>query len=202
MSKLREAKYEFAADLPPHADGTLLHFVIFTRRKAGVPFRFAGYVNAPDGPLALLYARDHYGQDEVCDAIWAIDREEFHVTPYVDGPLAPADASESDGKPWTVFTQRRRGDIHVEAGTVTAVDAPAAVAAATARFADGRIVNLAVAATSATHATAEGDVIWRSHDQSYRLARGYAKDVKEKWIAIRNRNDYEQYAEDDLEKTF
>ena len=74
--------------------------------------------------------------------------------------------------------------------------------AATARFADGRIVNLAVAATSATHATAEGDVIWRSPDQSYRLARGYAKDVKEKWIAIRNRNDYEQYAEDDLEKTF
>ncbi len=50
--------------------------------------------------------------------------------------------------------------------------------------------------------TAEGDLIWRHTDQSYRLARGYAKDVREKWEAVRVERDVDEYQKDDLKETF
>ena len=51
-------------------------------------------------------------------------------------------------------------------------------------------------------ATDAGDVIWRYTDQSYRLARGYSKDVRKKWEKIRAERDLETYEKDDLEETF
>jgi hypothetical protein len=45
-------------------------------------------------------------------------------------------------------------------------------------------------------------MIWRETDQTYRLARGYSKGVKEKWTQIRKRQDLETYEKDDLKETF
>ena len=51
-------------------------------------------------------------------------------------------------------------------------------------------------------ATEENDLIWRYTDQSYRLARGYVKDVREKWEAIRERAAYDEYEKETLKETF
>jgi hypothetical protein len=51
-------------------------------------------------------------------------------------------------------------------------------------------------------ATSKGDVIWRLTDQDYRMARGYAADVREKWEKIRTRRDLEEYKKDDLKESF
>ena len=39
-------------------------------------------------------------------------------------------------------------------------------------------------------------------DQTYRLARGYAKAVREKWETLRTQRDLETYEKDDLKETF
>jgi hypothetical protein len=45
-------------------------------------------------------------------------------------------------------------------------------------------------------------VIWRTTDQSYRLARGYSKDVREKWKQFRGDDDLTEYEKDDLKEAF
>ena len=50
--------------------------------------------------------------------------------------------------------------------------------------------------------TDDDDLIWRYTDQTYRLARGYSKDVREKWEHLRARKDIDEYEKDDLKETF
>ena len=45
-------------------------------------------------------------------------------------------------------------------------------------------------------------MIWRSTDQSYRLAKGYSKIVRQKWDAIRASKDVDEYQKEDLKDTF
>jgi len=52
------------------------------------------------------------------------------------------------------------------------------------------------------HTTADDELIWRYSDQSYRLARGYGRDVRAKWIAFRDEKKLAEYEKDDLAEAF
>ena len=59
-----------------------------------------------------------------------------------------------------------------------------------------------VVPTDVITSTNPDDLIWRHVDQSYRLARGYAKDVRDKWEHVRAKQDVDEYQKDDLKETF
>ena len=50
--------------------------------------------------------------------------------------------------------------------------------------------------------TDEDELIWRFTDQSYRLARGYGREVRAKWIAFRDEKKLAEYEKDDLAEAF
>ena len=130
MSKLRQRDFNFAEELPPHADGVMHSYIVYTARKADAPHRYAGYLNAPDIDLAVEYACEHYGQDEVCSGIWVHLVDDLLETACSEDTIDPSTGSDGDDTEsdpgWIAFTQKHRGDIHIEAGTV---HAPAAEAA-------------------------------------------------------------------------
>jgi len=202
MSKVRQRELTFGEALPdPTPDAR--HWVIYTRRRDGVPFKWAGYIDAPDVELALQYAREHYGLDEACVGILTHEHEDAVDGEYGLDPLVPGDASGDDGDPWTVFTLDRRGGNHLTAGTVRAPDAETAIQRARTTFADGRICNLRVVPADKIHETTADDmVIWRHHDMDYKLARGYSKVVRAKWTRIRDTKAYEQYQQEDIGEHF
>ena len=45
-------------------------------------------------------------------------------------------------------------------------------------------------------------MIWRYTSQDYRMARGYASDVRAKWEKIRAERDIKEYEKDDLKEMF
>jgi hypothetical protein len=51
-------------------------------------------------------------------------------------------------------------------------------------------------------ATPDELVIWREHDMTYKLARGYSKDVRAKWTNFRSEEDLERYRKGDLKEHF
>ena len=51
-------------------------------------------------------------------------------------------------------------------------------------------------------ATGKDEVIWRHTDQTYRLARGYSKTVREKWEQIREEKALREYEKLDLTEAF
>ena len=205
MSKIRQRDFDFADELPPHADGVVRSFVVYTARKDDVPYRYAGYLNAPDIDLAVSLACEHYGQDEVCSGIWVHDVQEITETACAMEKMQPQtgdDTPDSDDDPeWVVFGQKRRGDIHVELAALRASNADAALARAVARHGGG-MVQVRVVPRSAIHATAPGQLIWRTHDQTYRMARGYTKLVRTKWEAVRKAEDIDEYRKDDIKDHF
>ena len=205
MSKIRQRDFTFSDELPPHADGTVLSFVVYTARKDGAPHRYAGYLNAPDSGLAMEFACEHYGQDEACTEIWIHLAEDIHETPCADDAIDPATGNDGDDvttdPAWVAFTQKRRGDIHIEAGTLHAPDATAALSKAVARHGAGT-VQVRVVAMDRIDVTEPEQLIWRTHDQTYRLARGYSKSVRAKWDAVRKREDVDEYTKEDIENHF
>ena len=205
MSKIRQRDFTFAEELPPHADGTVHSYVVYTARKDEAPHRYAGYLNAPDAELALEFACEHYGQDEVCTGIWIHPADDIHETPCADDTIDPAsgnDAEDVETDPtWIVFTQKKRGDIHVEVGSLHAPDAEAALSKAVARHGSGT-VQVRVVGRDRIDVTEPGQLIWRTHDQTYRLARGYSKSVRAKWDAVRKREDVDEYTKEDIEHHF
>jgi ring-1,2-phenylacetyl-CoA epoxidase subunit PaaB len=205
MSKIREQHFDFPNDLPPHADGPLTHWVVYTQKKLGAPHRFAGYIDAPDPDLAMRYAREHYGQDEPCVSIWMHPNAAITSTGYTEEPIQPSSEPQSPAQGndiWIVFTQKARGGLHIQAGEIAADSTEVALSAAIANHADGRIVNIHIVPQAAIFASNPTDVIWREHDQSYRLAKGYTKDVRTKWDAVRARGDVDRYAQDDVKEHF
>ena len=50
--------------------------------------------------------------------------------------------------------------------------------------------------------TGDHELIWRYTDQTYRLARGYSKEVRAKWEKVRERNALAEYEKDDLQESF
>ncbi len=202
MSKIREQGFTFADELPPASDGMVGHYVVYTQKKEGAPHRYAGWLNAPDIDMATKYACEHYGQDESCVNIWVHDRTQMHETPVSDTPLSGEDTPDDPEAPaWAVFTQKRRGDIHVERGQVQVAGHEAALSAAISRFGSS-MTQVRIVPRDSMASTEAGRVIWRTHDQGYRLAKGYSKSVRAKWDAFRKTEDIEEYRKDDIEHHF
>jgi 1,2-phenylacetyl-CoA epoxidase PaaB subunit len=196
MSKIRE---QFAAPPPTplavEPTGDLKPYVIFTQLRANGPYIYAGWLEAADDDMAMAFAKEHYGQDQECVNIQAIRREDITSS---DGLYTGSAANGS----YSVFTQKKAGDLWLSAGTVDEATPQAAIE--TAR----KVIKQAAAAHAiwvvpvdriiSTH----GDLIWRHTDQSYRLARGYGREVRAKWIAFRDEKKLAEYEKDDLAEAF
>lgn len=198
MSKIRE-QFESPPTTPLEVSptGDLRPFVVFTQlRKAG-PHIYAGWLEAADANMAMDFAKEHYGQDQECVGIWAIDRK--HITSS-DGLYS----SDHHGPaPFCVFTQKNAGDLFLEAGTIDAASPQGAIdeAKRSNRMAQNAHCVWAVAAQLVLK-TGEDELIWRHTDQSYRLARGYGREVRAKWIAFRDEKKLAEYEKDDLAEAF
>ena len=55
MSKIREQIIEHEGELPPGTPDTD-HWIVYTQKKTGAPFKWAGSLNAPDTELAVQFA--------------------------------------------------------------------------------------------------------------------------------------------------
>jgi ring-1,2-phenylacetyl-CoA epoxidase subunit PaaB len=66
--------------LPPEPDAK--PFEVFVQLVRGKPHVHAGTVDAPDAEMALMFAREHYGQDQACVHIWVVPREAMLGTDY------------------------------------------------------------------------------------------------------------------------
>jgi phenylacetate-CoA oxygenase PaaH subunit len=109
---------------------------------------------------------------------------------------------EGDLASFEVFVQLQRGKPHVHAGSVNAVDARMALQFAREHYGrDQPCVHVWVCPREAMLGTDyDKDVIWRSTDQSYRLARGYQ--VRKKWEQFRTKKDVDEYEKGDLKEAF
>lgn len=124
------------------------------------------------------------------------------IQPAADAPLSIP--SEGDFKPYEVFVQLDRGSPHVHAGTVDAPNDALAMDYAKRHYGrDQECVHLWVVPRSAILMTDyASEVIWPLTDQGYRLARGYATDVRRKWEQVRKLRDIVEYEKEDLKETF
>ena len=186
-------------DLSVPAEGDFTAFVTFTRRKEGEGMILAGYIDAPDKQMAVIYAKEHYGQDQECVETWV-----FPVSNIAGTHAAhPTSNKAGETRPFQTFTQKESGEVHVAGETVQANCSEAALEQAKQSAPDiAACHSLWVVDLSDITATREGEMIWRTTDQTYRLARGYSKDVRRKWEAIRAARDVDEYQSEDLQKAF
>lgn len=220
MSRIRE---QFIAPsqepLTVEPTGDLRPFVIFTQLRENGPFIYAGWLEAADGDMALAFAREHYGQDQECVNVLAISREHITSSDGLYGEaieasrdqgseatgdqLAQASKPEAQNSLFRVFTQKKAGDLWIEAGSVEATTPTGALnkARAEVRAAKGAHV-IWVVRNAHLVLTGPDDLIWRHTDQSYRLARGYGRTVRAKWIAFRDEKQLAEYEKDDLQEAF
>jgi 1,2-phenylacetyl-CoA epoxidase PaaB subunit len=199
MSKVRENIGFNEGDLETPAEGDFAPYVIFTQLREGGPYIYAGWVDAIDDRMALQFGCEHYGQDQECVSVWAIPRSA------ISGTTGEHPASDEQGprRPFEVFTQKRSGDQHIAAGSVEAASGAEAIAAARETLIGAEASHsIWVVPRDRIAATSRGDVIWRMTSQDYRMARGYAADVRKKWEQVRARRDLEEYEKDDLEEAF
>lgn len=196
MSKIRQQLPETTDAFDAAAERDLDPWVIFTQLRQDAPFLYAGWLDAVDARQALVFAREHYGQDQVCTRLWAIPRSALASS---DGQYVPAARRATS---YQSFVQAAAGDIFTSAAAFDADDPEAALAEAV-RAHVGDVHAAWVAPVDAIEILDdERDCIWRHTDQTYRLARGYSKDVREKWEQVRRRRDLEEYEKDDLKETF
>lgn len=220
MSRIRE---QFTAPPPEpltvEPTGDLRPFVIFTQLRDSGPFIYAGWLEAADGDMALAFAREHYGQDQECVNVMAIARE--HITSsdglYGEGTEASRDqgsepATSRDvhhSEPGTrnstfrVFTQKKPGDLWIDVGTVDATNPAQALDQARRDVRPAKTAHVVwVVRDDHLIRTGPDDLVWRHTDQSYRLARGYGRVVRAKWIAFRDEQQLAEYEKDDLQEAF
>jgi 1,2-phenylacetyl-CoA epoxidase PaaB subunit len=200
MSKIRE-QFKTPPDEPLAVEptGDLRAYVIFTQLKQRGPYIYAGWLEAIDDGMAMAYAKEHYGQDQECVNIQAIRRE--HITSsdgLYSSPLAPGSA----GGKYHVFTQKRAGDLWVSAGTIEAAKPHAAIDAARTSIKQAAGAHTIWVVAVDRVITTQGELIWRHTDQSYRLARGYGREVRAKWTAFRDEKQLAEYEKDDLKEAF
>jgi 1,2-phenylacetyl-CoA epoxidase PaaB subunit len=197
MSKRRQQIEMLEGDLSDPVAGDLAAYVIFTQLKDGGPHLYAGWLDAVDHEMAIQFAKEHYGQDQKCVNIWAIPRAALAGTDPEFG------ASEEVGprRSFQAFRQAAAGDGMVSSSVVDATSPAEALNIAGAREVDV-FHHLWVAPLDDIISTAPDDLIWRYSDQTYRLARGYSRDVREKWQRVRAMRDLEEYEKDDLHETF
>lgn len=197
MSKIRE-QFTSPPATPLQVDptGDLRPYVIFTQLKAGGVFVYAGWLEAVDDDMAMAFAKEHYGQDQECVNIQAIRRE--HITGS-DGLYV----SEDDrGGSFAVFTQKRAGDMWLSAGNLQSATPQAAIESAQITIKQAAAAHAVWVIPTDKIISTHGDLIWRHTDQSYRLARGYGREVRAKWVAFRDEKQLAEYEKDDLAEAF
>lgn len=196
MSKLRQQARSFPEALETPLEGDLAPYLVLTQLREGAEHISAGWLDAADDEMAMQFAREHYGQDQACVNIWAIPRDAIAGTE----PEFPPSGAPGPTRSYRVFTRSIAGDQYVARDSVEADCGAAALDAARAAAPDADAI--LVAPIDRIVSTAEGDVIWRYTDQSYRLARGYSKDVRRKWEQIRAERDLVEYEKEDLKESF
>lgn len=180
-------------------------YVVFTRLRAGQPWRSAGWLRAADDDEAVYFAREHYGRDQKVVDVIAIH----------DGVLAGTDlpwdvpaGDEGDRRAFMVFTQKKAGDEYLGADAIEATSLSNALGAAAERAeqdaSDDAPRPNAIWVVDAAHVLHRGedDMLWRHLDQTYRLARGYTRDVRAKWTRFRDEDALREYRKSDLKKEF
>lgn len=200
MSKIREQFTEPPAEpLGVEPTGDLKPYVIFTQLKEKGLYIYAGWLEAADDAMAMAFAREHYGQDQECVNVMAIARG--HITSS-DGLYSAPSTLGSAGETYQVFTQKRAGDMWISAGTVEGAKPQAAIEAARKKIRQATSAHVIWAVPADKVISTDGDLIWRHTDQSYRLARGYGREVRAKWIAFRDEKNLAEYERDDLQESF
>jgi 1,2-phenylacetyl-CoA epoxidase PaaB subunit len=199
MSKIRQ-QVEISENAPAlDAESDLRPYVVFTQLAAGGPHVYAGWLDAADDAMAIAFAREHYGQDQKCVNIWVVPRA------FVAGLRVNAEtaAEEVPSRTYQVFTQTQAGEPHRSGPTVEATCAKHALELARADM-DGaaHLHSVWAIPCAEIRATDPGDLIWRYSDQSYRLASGYSKTVRDKWERIRAIRAIDEYEKEDLREAF
>ncbi len=199
VSKIRTNAPMKTEDLDvPHV-GDMTAYVIFTQKREQDIHLLAGYLEAADVPMAMLFAKEHYGQDQECVNIWAFPMAAIAGT-HADHPTS---SEPGEKRRFQIFTQKASGDIHRAAGEVEAEHSEGALVAAKAQLPGGDdLHSIWVVDWNDISSTEPGEMIWRNTDQTYRLARGYAKDVRQKWEAVRAVKDVDDYQAEDLKEEF
>lgn len=212
MSKIRQNVPQ-ASDAPidVRATGDAKPYVIFTQLKERGPHLYAGWLEAADDAMAMVLAKEHYGRDQECVGIWAIERSHLQSSDglYTAQP-SPGSAATQRGAspsppptPYCIFTQKRAGDVFVEVGSVDAVSPQAALDAARSTTPQAAKAHCVwVVPRGEILETSPGELIWRTTDQTYRLARGYTRLVKEKWQQFRGEEALKEYEREDLKEEF
>ena len=164
---------------------------VFTQKKPTNEHVHAGSLSAPDASLAQQFAREHYGQDQVCVNLWVGKRSDF-----------VSDEGETDT--YEVFVQWETGDRHLHIGTVEASNGKDAKSKCASEFLDDKphASIWAIAISNLTVIDGGDNLIWRTSDQTYRLASGYSRVVRKKWDAIRESKAVDAYQDEDLKETF
>jgi 1,2-phenylacetyl-CoA epoxidase PaaB subunit len=164
---------------------------VFTQKRPTKEHVHAGSLSAPDASLAQQFAREHYGQDQVCISLWVGTRSDFLAV---------------DGKQDTyeLFVQWESGDRHIHIGTVEASNGQDAKSKCESQFLDDKpfFSVWSISASDLTVIDEKYNLIWRTTDQTYRLASGYSRVVRKKWDAIREAEAVDAYQEEDLKDTF
>jgi len=218
MSKIRE---QFAAPPPPPPEapladeptGDLLPYVIFTQLKANGPFIYAGWLEAADDEMAMAFAKEHYGQDQKCVNVMAIRRghitssdglyeEETGDRRRETGERPKARSPLPTARSFCVFTQKNAGDLWLEAGRVEAATPHAAIDEAKRSIKMAQNAHATWVVDERDVTSTHDELVWRHTDQSYRLAKGYGREVRAKWIAFRSEAELAQYEKDDLQDAF
>jgi 1,2-phenylacetyl-CoA epoxidase PaaB subunit len=201
MSKIRE-QLDTTPDRPLDVEPTsdLRPYVIFTQLKPDGPFIYAGWLDAADHEMALQLAINHYGRDQACTCIKAAPRE------FVAGLRENAEAAAEpvgEARDYQIFTQANAGDQHISSIVIHATSAAAALERAKTEIENAAgLHNIWAIPVDELASTEDAKLIWDNVDQSYRLARGYSQDVKQKWQDIREQRALEEYEKDDLKETF
>jgi 1,2-phenylacetyl-CoA epoxidase PaaB subunit len=196
MSKIREqftAPPSTPLDVEPTGD--LKPYVIFTQLRSEGPYIYAGWLEAADDDMAMAFAKEHYGQDQECMNIQAIQRADITSN---DGLYKASSGSAS----FSVFTQKKAGDLWLSAGTIDAAKPQAALEAARKSIKQAMTAHAMWVAPVDRILSTHNELIWRHTDQSYRLARGYGREVRAKWIAFRDEKQLAEYEKDDLAEAF
>jgi len=164
---------------------------VFTQKKESDAHVHSGSLSAPDSSFAQQFGREHYGQDQVCVNMWIGLREDFKST---------------DGKEevYKIFIQWESGDRHIHVGDVNAPNGKVAKELGVAEFAQEKkhFAIWSIPHSKLTIIDSKSDMIWRTTNQAYRLARGYSKIVRQKWEAIRESQEVDEYQKGDHKETF
>jgi len=199
VSKIRE---QFHAPPPTPLEveptGDLKPYVIFTQLKEKGPFIYAGWLEAVDDAMAMEFAKEHYGQDQECVNVMAINRK--HITSS-DGLYGSPLPQGGRGR-FQVFTQKKAGDLWITWETVEAASANAAIELARKNLKQAANAHAIWVVLQDHILSTHDELIWRHTDQSYRLARGYGREVRAKWIAFRDEKQLAEYEKDCLQEAF